>query len=96
MSPGDTLYENVAGIIFLGTPHRGVEVARTASTMGSFISGVGLGSVSPMLKQLKPNSDVIQEVNMQFRHVLQKTLIEICSAFETYETPWFGLVSYQL
>lgn len=93
MSTGDHLYKNVAGIIFLGTPHRGFELAKFASNMGNFISLVGLGSVSPMLKQFKPNSEILQEVNMQFRQVLQKVPIEICSAFETRVLRGVGLVS---
>jgi hypothetical protein len=89
----DNLYRNVAGILFMGTPHRGLELARTISIMGSFLSGVGLGSKSPILKQLKPNSEVLQNVNMQFRRVLQRAPIGICSAFETQKTARFGLVS---
>jgi hypothetical protein len=89
----DNLYRNVAGILFMGTPHRGLELARTVSIMGSIVSGVGLGSKSPILKHLKPNSEVLQNVNMQFRRVLQRAPAGICSAFETRKTPSFGLVS---
>lgn len=88
----DNLYRNVAGILFMGTPHRGLELARTVSIMGSIVSGVGLGSKSPILKHLKPNSEVLQNVNMQFRRVLQRAPTGICSAFETRKTPSFGLI----
>jgi hypothetical protein len=79
----DNLYRNVAGILFMGTPHRGLELGRIVSKQWSIVSGFGLGSKSPILKQLKPNSEVLQNVNMQFRRVLQRAPIRICSAFET-------------
>ncbi|KAL2071390.1 hypothetical protein VTL71DRAFT_12625 [Oculimacula yallundae] len=88
----DNLYRNVVGILFMGTPHRGLELARMASTLGSIVSGLGVGSKSPVLKQLKPNSEVLQNVNMQFRRVLQRAPIGICSAFETRKSPGIGLV----
>ena len=89
----DDLYMNVTGVLFIGTPHRGLDLARTGSTVGSIISGFGLGSKSPMLKQLKPNSEVLQNIHTQFRRVLQRAPIEICSAFETRRSPGIGLVS---
>lgn len=90
----DDLFQNIAGIIFLGTPHRGVEISRTVSLIVSSISRIGLGSKSPMLKQLKPNSDVLQNLSMQFRRVLHQSPIGICSAFETHRTRFIGIVSY--
>ncbi|OBT88107.1 hypothetical protein VE02_03541 [Pseudogymnoascus sp. 03VT05] len=94
MMATDDLYQNVASILFLGTPHRGFQHRglRSLNTFASFVSSIGLGFKSPILKQLKPNSEVLKNINNQFRQVLKRAPIGICSAFETREMRGIGLV----
>ncbi|PMD54981.1 uncharacterized protein K444DRAFT_696279 [Hyaloscypha bicolor E] len=88
----DNLYRYVAGIIFLGTPHRGSRKVEHAAIIVRILSGLGIGTRSPMLKQLKPNSDALLHISMQFRKLLRRAPIQICSAFETRRTSSSGLV----
>lgn len=86
----ENLYREVAGILFLGTPHLGLKIPQFMSTFASIVSNIGIGSKSPILKQLKHNSEALQSINMQFRRVLQQAPIRICSAFETQRVPIIG------
>ena len=88
----DNLYQNVAGVVFLGTPHRGLQMSRQLQLTFAVLRGLKLGTQSPMLKQLRPNSDALQNISMQFRKVQQRASIEVCSAFETQKTRFVGLV----
>jgi hypothetical protein len=82
----DTLYQDVAGTVFLGTPHRGIELANSIQLLTNVPIAIGVGSRSPMMKQLMPNSEALQTLNMQFRRVLQRAPTRICSGFETQKT----------
>jgi hypothetical protein len=79
----DNLYKNVAGIVFLGTPHRGVQLDQLLNYSINMYSRVGLLFKAPIMKQMKLDSDVVQTINTQFRQVLLRAPMGICSAFET-------------
>ena len=80
------------GIFFLGTPHRGLEIAKVFQFYGILGKACGIASVSPMMKEIKPKSEQLQNLSTQFRQVLKKVPIQIYSCYETRPVGSFGLV----
>jgi len=56
------LYQNIKGIMFLGTPHHGSDLANVLKNILSVTF-----SSKDFVKQLKPNSDAIAHINRLFR-----------------------------
>jgi hypothetical protein len=75
---------NIKAIVFLGTPHRGADSAQLLST----ILTATLSS-KIFVKQLRPKSEAIQEINKAFRdRSLSLTMI---SYFESKAMPTLGV-----
>lgn len=74
-----TLYDDMKGAVFLGTPHRGADLA---SILHSILK-VSFSS-SSFVKQLKPRSDAIKSINNGFIH--RAGSLTLVSYFETQNT----------
>lgn len=76
---------NVKAIIFLGTPHRGTELANLLSNLLSI-------SFSPRIfvDQLRVKSELIQELNEQFRD--RSRSLELVSFSESMEIRGLGVL----
>jgi inhibitor of KinA sporulation pathway (predicted exonuclease) len=76
----DRLYTNIVkntkAIIFLGTPHRGADLANNLSKLLS----ISL-SRKIFVDQLRPESEMIEEMNNAFRH--RSESLELISYFES-------------
>ena len=58
------------GIMFLGTPHRGLDLISVIRTYGRVFEAFGLATVSPMTHDLKLGSEYLQDLSARFRQVL--------------------------
>jgi hypothetical protein len=73
------LHKDIKASVFLGTPHRGADLANTLNR----ILRVSFSS-SSFVKQLKPNSDAIKSINNNFVHRARG--LTLVSYFETQNT----------
>lgn len=84
----DPSYHNIAhrihSMFFLATPHRGSQSAQLLNNVLQLSGGV-----KSYVENLIPNSEAIQTINDQFRHVHQD--IQLWSFFETVKTS-LGLI----
>jgi len=81
----DSAYQNIAqnihGIIFLGTPHRGADSAQTLQNL----LRVSLNhQPKAYIDDLVKNSGTLQDINEDFRHVANR--LELISFYETLKT----------
>ena len=87
---GGAISESVIGIVFLGTPHRGSNLANLASVIGNILN-VNSIAMRPAvmktsdLKLLTNNSGPLLDLALSVRHRLQN--IMVVSFYETEPTP---------
>lgn len=74
-----SLYEDMKAVVFLGTPHRGADLA----AMLKLILVVSFSS-RRFVEQLKPESDAIKYINENFAH--RSKSFKLVSYFETENT----------
>jgi hypothetical protein len=90
---GDILTSTI-GIIFMGTPHRGIELTSWATLLSNVVNAVSLGQAvrKDILRNLEANSAVLMEISRQFVH--RSTSLQIMSFFELQlERPLTTVVS---
>src|SRR5947199_7050377 len=73
------LANDIKGVVFLGTPHRGSDLAGILN----LILTISFSSRS-FVKQLNPNSDTIKMINSSFIHRVDS--LKLVSFFETENT----------
>lgn len=62
------IIRSVAGIIFLGTPHRGSNSHSKASVIANIASAVSLGEQSSLLKAVEKDSEMLADLLQDFTH----------------------------
>lgn len=72
------LIKSVSSIIFLSTPHRGMNMARTMNALLKTIYG---NFPNQFIADLVPGSQALQSLNDRFRHVTPN--LQIVSFYET-------------
>ncbi|KAF8541692.1 hypothetical protein BDD12DRAFT_485014 [Trichophaea hybrida] len=81
----DSAYQNIAqnirGILFLGTPHRGAD---SAQTLRNLLKVSFSHQPKAYIEDLIKNSIALQDINEDFRHVA--TRLELVSFYETLKT----------
>ena len=83
----------VKGCMFFGVPHRGADVASTASKFLSVLGHV-MNVNTNNIKDLKPKSQRFANISSQFRTVRSEHAIPVISFFETVKyNHTLGLVS---
>lgn len=85
---------SVSGVIFMGTPHRGSDMANTADILTKLINVASLGLASAAVKtqlvaNLKTDCEMLVDLSEGFRH----ETIQVITFYEMRETSGFGLVS---
>lgn len=71
------------GIMFLGTPHRGLDLIYFIRFYGRIFAAFGLATLSPMTHDLKLGSEYLQDLSARFRQVLKRFPIKLYSFHET-------------
>lgn len=92
----ETAFKLTAGVIFLGTPHRG----SSAQPLGELIAGcaitLGLPAERALLDVLREDSLTLHELVNQFTRIVGQQSIPVKCFFEVYKTPvgrripWLG------
>lgn len=88
------LQDSIHGVVFMGTPHRGSDVADVAAVLLDAVQfGLfGYQVRSNLIKNLKTNSEFLQDLSDTFGR--QAARLEIISCFETQTMPkWNKVVS---
>jgi hypothetical protein len=84
------ILDRTAGLIFMGTPHRGSDKAKWASMLKELFNTVGVGSSTQLLADLKRQSRTLVQINSDFVERGAK-ILRILSFYEMYTTE--GLMS---
>lgn len=73
---------STAGIIFLGTPHRGSPSQPKAELIATIASAAGLGERSSLLRTLQPDSEALMDLLYDFSRVVNIASIPLFCFFE--------------
>jgi hypothetical protein len=75
------MISRVFGMVFLATPHKG---ANSAKLLNTLLSTYPLSSSKIYISELERNSDLLQDINHQFRAVCEE--LKLVSFYETRKT----------
>lgn len=81
--------------MFLGTPHQGSEAATIGNTLLKAISITSRWKSSSLLKNLRTNSEELENISNNFRHFVSgngRKVERIVSVVEQLITPGYGRV----
>ena len=81
----NNIFKNSKAIVFLGTPHRGANLANLLSNLLAISFSRRI-----FVNQLGSNSEMIQEINNAFRH---RSELELISFFESQAMHGVGVSS---
>ena len=76
----------VAGIIFLGTPHRGSNSQSKASVIASIASAVSYGEHSSLLRVVEKDSEMLADLLHDFTRTVTTISIPLFCFFEQYKS----------
>jgi hypothetical protein len=77
---------SIAGIIFLGTPHRGSNYQSKASIIATIASIVGVGERSQVLKSIEKDSDTLTDMIHDFTRLANSSSIPLFCFFEQHKS----------
>lgn len=94
--PSRSIYVSTYGIIFLGTPHLGADGAKWGHIFETLLSSVvpkkAVDTEDQLLKTLKANNEVLQNINLHFLDIYQR--FEIDMVHEAVKTDLKGKKSF--
>ena len=75
-----------AGVIFLGTPHRGSHSQHKAEIIAMIAAMAGVRHKSRLLAVVQEGSDIIEDMVPEFKRVVEDSGISLCCFFEQHST----------
>jgi len=78
------IFESTRGIMFMGTPHTGADVAKLASTIANIARTLNTINMNN-LNLLQPGSEPLIEVSRNFGHLVQN--LKVVTVVESQKTP---------
>ncbi|MCJ1269015.1 hypothetical protein MMC22_008903 [Lobaria immixta] len=81
-----SVIRSVAGVIFLGTPHRGSNSQSKASVIASIASAVSLGEHSSLLKAVDKDSEMLADLLHDFTRTVNTMSIPLFCFFEQHKS----------
>jgi hypothetical protein len=78
--------KSTVAIIFMGTPHRGADIASYAKTALTCIKAVGISANTSSVQKLKLDSEDLGGLNSQFGTILQLRKIKVLTFYELKPT----------
>ena len=80
------IFDSIAGVVFLGTPHRGSSSQSKASLIATIASSVGYGEQSSLLKAVEQDSEVLTDLVYDFASTANATSIPLFCFFEQHKS----------
>lgn len=80
------IIRSVAGVVFLGTPHRGSNSQSKASLIASIASAVSLGEHSSLLKAVEKDSEMLVDLLHDFTRTVNTISIPLFCFFEQHKS----------
>jgi hypothetical protein len=74
------------GVIFLGTPHRGADIASWGDTLATCAAAFGLGPDTELLNILRKDSDRLREIFNDFAVLANEMSLDLVCFYELYPT----------
>ncbi|KAL8833814.1 MAG: hypothetical protein Q9170_004074 [Blastenia crenularia] len=90
-----SIIRSVAGIIFLGTPHRGSNSQSKASVIASIASAVSLGEHSSLLKVVDKDSEMMADLLHDFTRTVTTISIPLFCFFEQHKSDITKVVRFK-
>lgn len=81
-----SVIRSVAGVVFLGTPHRGSNSQSKASVIASVASAVSLGEHSSLLKAVEKDSEMLADLLHDFTRTVNTMSIPLFCFFEQHKS----------
>ena len=81
-----SIIKSVAGVVFLGTPHRGSKSQSKASVIASIASAVSLGEHSNLLKVVDKDSETQADLLHDFTRTVNTISIPLFCFFEQHKS----------
>ena len=78
----------IAGVIFLGTPHRGTKAAKLGTIIAMTGMALGLGSDAGIIKELQEDSESSIDLPQKFTLWANRNLVPLFCFFEQYKTAY--------
>jgi hypothetical protein len=78
-------------VAFMGTPHRGSQLASYADIAVNCLKAVGAKANVANIHQLKLDSDTLEEIGTQFGSLLQSARIKVLTFYELKTTKIAGI-----
>jgi hypothetical protein len=75
-----------AGVVFLGTPHRGANLASWGDTLATCAAAFGLGPDTQLLNILRKDSDRLREIFNDFAMLANEMGLDLICFYELYPT----------
>ncbi|KAF3000472.1 hypothetical protein E8E14_000812 [Neopestalotiopsis sp. 37M] len=76
------IIQSLAGIVFLGTPHRGSRAQSPASIIATIASTLGLGEKSSLLTAVQQDSEMLQDLVQDFTRTVNRNSVPLFCFFE--------------
>lgn len=77
-----SLLDATRGIIFLGTPHHGSSYANFGKHVARILSAVSRDTNVRLLRSIEPDSEILERISEDFRSIITRKRIRICSFVE--------------
>ena len=75
-----------AGVIFLGTPHRGSNSQSKAAVIATIVSALGCGENSNLLKAVEKDSEMLNDLLHDFTRTVNIAAIPLFCFFEQHKS----------
>lgn len=81
-----SIIRSTAGVVFLGTPHRGSNSQSKASVIASIASALSLGEHSSLLKMVEKDSEMLADLLHDFTRTVNTISIPLFCFFEQHKS----------
>jgi hypothetical protein len=80
------LLKATCGVVFLGTPHRGTDIASWGDTLATCAAALGLGPDTGLLNILRKDSNRLREIFSNFAVLANEMGLDLTCFHELYPT----------
>jgi hypothetical protein len=85
--------QSTKAVLFLGTPHAGSQFADMGDTLRRIVSAVGFGTANQNLRDLKPDSAMLEQCRKHFQSLHESRDFEIYTFQEELGMTGIGIAA---